>query len=496
MNPQVYAARWQKLKEGPPDPAAVEHLSRQIALSFMDACLYCDRYESACIDLLCRMATAHEADGGLTAGASSALFNIVVEGLCDEFEDMQTEIYDRVMCQIISFCRHVPQGRELDRRLSEFGFISDASLLGRATGLRRHFLPREEIPAPARILFLSRVTFGADIAITSVLMQRFADAFPGAEPVLIGGAKLQGIFGGFPNLRIRELQYPRRGDLIQRFSSWFSTLEAIEAESAEVDGRFLVVDPDSRLTQLGILPVAEAGRYLFFNSRFNGNSFDRPSMSASANAWANRMLPDSAFCQPGIWIDRASQEAAGMMLSRLRQSADRLITVNLGVGGNRRKRLDDDFEFRLLASLLSEKKTSVILDCGAEAEEKERADNLLAALKDQGFDTARATDVKEPPPLAGPGLVSIVSSIGEVAALIAGSDEFIGYDSACQHIAAAAGVPSCTVFAGSNNPRFVRRWQAQGKSVGKIVHVDNLSSDRLFDNADIIARISDARKKA
>jgi hypothetical protein len=317
MNPRSYTARWHQIKEKAPDADAIEHLSRQVALAFMDSCLYCDRYEHSCIDLLCEMATAFDPDSGLNARATSALFDIVVEGLCDEFEDMQTEIYDRVMCQIVSFCRKTAQGGALDEKLSGFGLISPESLLGRVSGLRKYFPLKEEIAAPEKMIFLSRVTFGADIAITGVLMQRFAQVFPEAELVLLGGAKLKGIFGGLKNLRIRELSYPRRGDLIQRFSSWFSALEAVEAETGGLGGRFLVIDPDSRLSQLGILPVADAGNYFFFNSRANGNSTHRQSMSELANEWANRILPESGFCQPGVWVDEPSKAAAGDMLGRL-----------------------------------------------------------------------------------------------------------------------------------------------------------------------------------
>jgi len=496
MISQVYLKRWHQLKKNDPDPDAVAHLARQIALSFMDSCLYCDRYDHHCIELLCEMATTFGDNSSLNARASSALFGIVVEGLCDEFEDMQAGVYDRVMCQIISFCRKIPSGLELDKKLSQFGFVSHESLLGRAAGMRKNIFIQEDIRTPEKIIFLSRITFGADIAVTSVLMQRFAETFPGAELVLLGGAKLNGIFGGFRNLRIRELHYPRRGALIQRFSAWFSALEAIEEETAHItDDRFLVVDPDSRLSQLGILPMTDAARYFFFNSRFNGNTPQRLSMSELANDWANRILPDSGFCNPAVWIDKPPKTAAKGLLDRLRKSSNRIITVNLGVGGNRRKRLDDDFERKLLASLLSEKGTTVILDCGAEAEEKRRARKLLTALNKQGVKTVE-TDLSEPVSLSTPGVVNIVCSIGEIAAVISKSDEFIGYDSACQHIAAAAGIPSCTVFAGSNNPRFVRRWHARGKSVSTIIHVDNLSKDKMFDNADILGRINDARKRA
>lgn len=83
--------------------------------------------------------------------------------------------------------------------------------------------------------------------------------------------------------------------------------------------------------------------------------------------------------------------------------------------------------------------------------------------------------------------------MGEIGSLINESDEFIGYDSACQHIAAALGVPACTVFAGSNNVRFIRRWRACGSNVSEIVFVDTLSNDREIDIEEVVTRVLDFR---
>ncbi|GIT64287.1 MAG: hypothetical protein Ct9H300mP22_6870 [Gammaproteobacteria bacterium] len=84
-------------------------------------------------------------------------------------------------------------------------------------------------------------------------------------------------------------------------------------------------------------------------------------------------------------------------------------------------------------------------------------------------------------------------SKGEISALINQSDEFIGYDSACQHIAAAEGIKTFTIFAGTNNVRFIRRWQACGENTSEIIYVDTLSKDGYIDNEDIIATLMDFR---
>ncbi len=85
--------------------------------------------------------------------------------------------------------------------------------------------------------------------------------------------------------------------------------------------------------------------------------------------------------------------------------------------------------------------------------------------------------------------------MGEIAALIGQCDEFIGYDSACQHIAAAVQTPAVTIFAGSNDMNFVRRWSACGNVPHKIVHVDTLTDPQNINTNEVISRIMAERPK-
>jgi ADP-heptose:LPS heptosyltransferase len=80
--------------------------------------------------------------------------------------------------------------------------------------------------------------------------------------------------------------------------------------------------------------------------------------------------------------------------------------------------------------------------------------------------------------------------LGEIAGIIASSDEYIGYDSAGQHIAAALAIPCLTIFAGSNTMRFIRRWSAHGPNSCQIIHVDTLTNPSAIDVEDIITRIA------
>jgi ADP-heptose:LPS heptosyltransferase len=87
------------------------------------------------------------------------------------------------------------------------------------------------------------------------------------------------------------------------------------------------------------------------------------------------------------------------------------------------------------------------------------------------------------------GVIAVECGIGEMAALISVSDAFIGYDSACQHIAAALKVPTTTVFAGTNNMGFIRRWSARGDTRCSIVHVNTLEEPSQVDIDDVVLRI-------
>ena len=65
------------------------------------------------------------------------------------------------------------------------------------------------------------------------------------------------------------IEYPRGGGLIERLRSWQGAVEVIGQETRGLaPTEYVIVDPDSRLTQLGLLPlVADERPYLFFESR-------------------------------------------------------------------------------------------------------------------------------------------------------------------------------------------------------------------------------------
>ncbi len=494
MDPAIYQQKWHKLRESKADPEALHHLSRQIAFSFIDRYFQKGLYEPAYIDLLCEMGTSH-AKPDLDNVAAAALFGIVVEKLCDDFEELPVQLYSRVMCQIISFCRTVHAGRTLDETLAGFGITSPEQLYERAMSTHTKSYRYDSRSAPSRIVLLSRVTIGADVAILSVMIRRLQRLFPQADIVVIGNGKLAGLFEGDPRIRLRATSYARRGGLFERFASWHAALEILRDEMPEDGERsILVIDPDSRISQLGVLPLLHGQNYLFFNTRNHAASTRGRCMAELANDWMDAVFGDAEFRHPTVWTAPATLETARTRIDLLRAGgAKRVIAVNFGVGQNPRKRVSLEFEKRLVRALAAVPNTVVLLDRGFGPDETERAWQIMADARHCGLPCIETHFSAPNFPSIAHGVLVVECGIAEVAALIAHSDEYIGYDSACQHVAAAVKTPTLTVFAGSNNMNFVRRWSACGDTDCRIVHVNTLTDPQHVDIDEVIMRITQER---
>lgn len=497
MKPSDYQDKFTALKNGNVDTHALSLLSRQVANSFMDHYYQNGRYDEGYIDLMCRMATAFE-DKDLSKAVSSAFFSVIIEELCDDYEDFQFEAYNRVMSQVISYCRKIPSGKKIDAYLNRFHLVSAEDLVRRAS--RIHCQEYRFDPAGKnirRIYLLSRITIGADVAIVSVMVQRLMKLFPEAEIVILGSLKLKEIFGGNSRIRIEEATYTRGGGLLERIESWCSAVDLLEQETA--DGKLdevLLIDPDSRITQLGVLPIIEESKYLFFNSHKESSS-KKACMAEHANIWMDQVFGRRDFAYPKLWLESGVQNTAKEITQSLRANGcQRITAVNFGVGGNPRKRMGVDFEKKIICELLSYPKSVVILDQGFGAEEVSSSLQIAEEVSRKGYPVLRSDLRQSTVDHFAEGLLLVEGGIGQIAAVIGCSDEYFGYDSACQHIAAAMAVPTTTIFAGSNNPRFVRRWSACGKTSCRIVHVDTLGHPESVDVDEVLSRLLEERTAA
>jgi len=340
-------------------------------------------------------------DRALAVDEGRALLSIVVERLADLFEPRLCDTYERLFTSVIE--RVCPELRPRIRRGNK---------------------PCAPPQSADRVYVLSRVTLGADVAVTSVLMDAAKRRYPSAEIVFVGPRKSYELFEGDARVRHRPAPYARSGSLVER-------LRASAALRLE-DG--MVVDSDSRLTQLGLISVCDERDYFFFPSR----------------AHAGERLPDiaAAWAQEVFGIAGAKPYIAP--LPSAEEPPD--ITVSLGVGENPAKRLDDDFERELLRAL-TQTGASVLVDKGGSTEERQRVERAVLS-----------------------GMRTHDGAFAPFAAQIARSKLYVGYDSAGGHVASACGIPLISIAKGFASERAAARWKPRGFVVsGDVGQVHDLS---------------------
>jgi len=324
-------------------------------------------------------------DRAIAEDDGRALLSIVVERLGDLFEPRLRDVYEKLFSQVIA--RICPDLVSRTRRAPATGFPKSAE----------------------RIYVLSRITLGADVAVTSVLLDAIERRYPGAEIVFAGPRKNYELVEADPRIVHREVPYARGGTLRDRLQAsaalWFD------------DG--IVIDPDSRLTQLGLIQVCPDDRYCFFESRSFGGD-------------GNERLPDLA----ARWAD--DPDARPYVAPRPATGPSSEITVSLGVGENPSKQMDADFERQLLR-MLAETGASVLVDKGGSAAERERVERALPA-----------------------GVRTHDGAFAPFAAEIARSRLFVGYDSAAGHVASACGIPLISIAKGFVSERMAARWRPDG----------------------------------
>jgi ADP-heptose:LPS heptosyltransferase len=369
----------------------------------------------------------------LTPECSDALFRVVVERLADLFEPRLCDVYAELFSEAIA--RSLPE-------------LKAAGLLARYRRVRQ---PHRFSGSAGTVFVLSRVTLGADVAITSVLLDAAKQRFPRARIVLAGSRKSWELFAADPRIEHAPVTYLRSGSVSERLAPWSELKDLLAAPHS------IVIDPDSRLTQLGLLPVCPEENYYFFESRAYGGN-DADALPALAVRWARETF---GVENAAPWIAPAqSIEIPGRPL----------VTMSFGVGENPAKRIPDPFEEQLVRHAASAG-AHLLIDQGAGGEEAER---VAGAIAKSGVSPERVGAFRGP--------------FAAFASAIARSDLYIGYDSAGQHVAAACGVPLISVFAGFASSRMFARWRPSGPGRIEVVRVEEPVADR------ILARCLDAMR--
>ena len=424
--------------------------ANELAQQVVETCLADHTWPQRALDALLERALGR--DPIEASDASRAFFSIVIERLGDLFEPALCDVYCRLFTHVIA------------RAMPQFTASDLTHRYRRIAQVRRYRGGDVE-----RVYVLSRITLGADIAVTSVMLDGMKRRFPEAEICFVGPSKNAELF--LDDIRILPIsvQYGRSALLLDRL------IAARELQDILTDPASLVVDPDSRLTQLGLIPVCDDARYFFFESRaYGGDSLDP--LPRLASQWlletfdvegrpflAPERLDDSEINEEEAEDPTLGEPPAyplsvpGAIAGGLGASSS-AITVNLGVGENDEKRLGEEFEQRVLNRLAAFDRP-ILIDRGAGPEEGARIDRHVAHLIAQTGKPhlIRAHD--------GP--------FASFARHILESRLYFGYDSAGQHAAAAGSVPLVSVFAGYASDRMFSRWHPTGSGHIGVVKVES-----------------------
>jgi len=412
------------------------------------------------IKILCRIAT--DSNSKIRDIGTKGLFPLLVERLSDAFNPKLGKIYNIAFSKVINFCRKHPEGKLIDEELSRFGINTEQDMVDRKErNIKQNNIIKKDI---RKCIIFSRVTLGAEIAINSIVIQKLREIFPKAELILFSDTKMDCIFLGMQDVKICKYIYPQKGDIFERLNGWIDLLKLIKLNKGNLDySELLIIDPDSRFTQLGLLPVLNNEKqYLFFDTKESLQS-EVGRISDLINDKMRSFFGGKKFI-PSIQIKKLSIEYAKTVKCRLTRNHNKLVAINLGVGGNDKKRISYNSELFIIEELLSVENVSILLFRGIGRYELKRTAALIEDLRKINRKATEISNntIETIPNKKDAKFIAWKGCLSEYVALIAESDIHIGYDSSGQHIAAACSVQTIDIFVDETTPMTAEIWLPKG----------------------------------
>lgn len=406
-------------------------------------------------------------DPRVAAEGTRVLFERIVEPLCDGFTQRGAETYRRLFAQVVDVARRNVHCAGLDEALTAAGLRSERDLLRAPSSKPLSAAERERVRV---VVVLSRLTLGADVAISMPMLSHVEAAFPNAEIAFVGNDASEVIARSFSRVTHVKVPYGRSDFLADRLNAWPALLDAVRTiRSDSAKDEIVLIDPDSRLTQLGLLRPLEGDRYFHFPSRQYGVHATDP-LGVLISRWLCETfepVPDRDWC-----LRISAHEAAWARAIRGADTDSRpLVAIHFGVGGNEKKRAGIEFETELVEWLVDRARCRVLLARGASPDEVEETYRLCRRLAERrvavahlpaGCDLDGVED-------ANADVLTWEASVDAFIATIAHADVFIGYDSAGQHIAAALEVPAISLFVEASGRRHALRWTPCGRGLLEVV---------------------------
>jgi len=436
----------------------------------------------------------------LSIYATKVLFGGIIMPLSDSFKLDGRLVYHKFYAHLLQVVRSgFP---ELDNLLNEFAIPNtpkgeqylNTRVLEHAVNDRVFSGNKEAI---RKVFVLTRGNVGGEIAITSILINKAINIFSNAEVILLAGKKTIEMFGGNPRIKINPVPYEPKGTVLVDMNNWLLTYNAIrqEVESANLkDGEYLIIDNDSRVTRLGMLPLIkdrsmEKEYHFFLRTMMTTDEIANiRCLGEDTSLWVDRVFGVSSQGEktyPTMYLRNPDTDYAKNIFEITGLKDEFVVAINVGVSGAHEKRISDKFEQDLIIKLL-ESGSKVMLDKGFGEEEETRTSRIVEVVKASGFNTAEFEEAKEinNNSITKPDLITFKGGMGKFAALVGESSMYIGYDSQGQHVAAALNRPLIAIFAGYPVSYFPARWKPY--SIPQVAIEILETEDRRADEAGIL----------
>lgn len=188
------------------------------------------------------------------AEASRALVSEVVEPLADRFSEEACEIHPAFMAEVVH-----ARGSPISNDLAGLGYPTPQHLVERYGKLRNPEMDaRLNNSEVELVVLLSRADLKGDIAVTGPILRGVASAFRGADIELLGPKGNCYLIGPPRRVERRVVSFTKASPLANQLRAWKRARAKVEESILGFQpDQCMVVDPDSWITQHGVLPIAE-----------------------------------------------------------------------------------------------------------------------------------------------------------------------------------------------------------------------------------------------
>ena len=391
-------------------------------------------------------------DRGLAREATQAIFADIVGPWTDSFRPELVNSYVSFMSEVA----YAPRS-PVAAPLALLGYSGPKELRERYERVRDDVedgleIIEKEDRTVEQVVVLSRVTLRGDVAVTSIFLQGATYSFPFADVEFIAPRKNAFLLSDGHRVERTVVTYNRAALLADRLRAWIRVRAKVQRSIAGLEpGEWIVIDPDSRYTQFGLLPVADDRFYEFFASRsFAADETTSLSELAGREWWLDFNYTPEHYRRPYVGLRSADWTKGDYLRARY---FGLTAAVSFGVGGRASKRLGREFEDTLL-DLLRRHEYQIVLGYGADEEEALIMDGRVAAFSGS-TSTLRA-------PRDGlykrAELMTCRGSLSSFGGWMQVADVFVGYDSASAHVAAMHALSVIVISCGTPSDLYRKRW--------------------------------------